>query len=93
MKPVASLILSAIMMFLAVVLAFVLFGALLDIIRCIVVGTIIAIGGTYLYRRLTQRYTPAPKQIIDQPPSPSDSKSDTADIARQIEARKERLGQ
>jgi hypothetical protein len=93
MKPVASLILSTIMMSLVIVLVFALFGTLLDILRCIIIGTAVAIGGTYLYRGLTRRYIPTPKQIIHQTPSQSALVEDSAQIARQIEDRKKRLGQ
>ncbi len=81
------------MMLLAVVLAFVLLGAVLDIIRCVVIAAIITIGGTFLYRRLTRRYTPAPKQIIDQTRSQSAPVDDRAQVVQQIEDRKKRLGQ
>lgn len=93
MKPVASLIFSAITMLLAIVVALALFGVVIDILRCVVVGTVAALGGTYLYRRLTQRYIPTPKQIIDQTSAQSAPVDSSAQIAGQIEERKKRLGQ
>jgi hypothetical protein len=91
MKPITRLIINALVIVLVIGLALALLGAVLDIIRCIAIAAIITIGGTYLYRKLTQRYTPAPKQVIDQSSTPSESNNGATDIARQIEARKERL--
>lgn len=78
---------------LAIVVAFILLGAMLDILRCVVIAAIVAIGGMYLYRRLSQRSNPASKQIIDQSSAPPEQQNEATDVARQIEARKERLGQ
>jgi hypothetical protein len=91
MKPVARLLISALTIFLAVILAFVLFGAVLDLLRCGIIATVAALGGIFLYRTLTQRATPASKQIIDQTPNPPIAPDDTSQVAQQIEERKERL--
>ena len=91
MRPIGRLIISALTLVLAVVLALIVLGAVLDILRCVIIAAAITLGGTFLYRALSRRNTLPTQQIIDQPRSPSKPPNEPADIARQIEARKERL--
>lgn len=89
MKPIVRLIAGAFILVFALIA---LFGAFFGLIRCIVIAAVIGVIGIFLYRIFDRSTPPASRQITDQSPAPSQPQNDPADLARQIEERRERLG-
>jgi membrane protein implicated in regulation of membrane protease activity len=90
--PILNLILIAIGIFVAIIVGAAVIGMLVNLFQCLVFAAIAAIGLALLARILIARKTPASRQIIDQTPAPIDLVRERETAAKQLEARKRRLG-
>jgi len=90
--PIINLILIAVGIFVATIVGAAVIGVLANLFQCLVFAALAAIGLTFLTRILIVRKTPASRQIIDQAPASIDLARDREEAARQVEARKRRLG-
>jgi membrane protein implicated in regulation of membrane protease activity len=84
---IASLIITAVVIFAVIILAGALIGLLINLAQCLIFAAVAAIALTFISRFLLMRQ-PASKQVVDQTPKSVD---DQAQVAQQIEARKEQL--
>jgi hypothetical protein len=85
------LILTAIGIFLAIVVGGALIGALINLAQCLFFAAIAEIGATLAIRILSARHTPAARQIIDQSTTSKAPKDNADSVAQQIEERRKRL--
>jgi membrane protein implicated in regulation of membrane protease activity len=90
--PIINLILIAVGIFVAIIVGGAVIGVLVNLFQCLIFAAIAAIGLALLARFLIARKTPASRQIIDQMPTPIDLARESEAAARQLEARKRRLG-
>jgi hypothetical protein len=90
--PIINLILIAVGVFVAIIVGGAVIGVLVNLFQCLVFAAIAAIGLALLARILIARKTPASRRIIDQAPAPIDLAREREVAARQLEARKRRLG-
>ncbi|HEY4724074.1 MAG TPA: hypothetical protein VII92_19625 [Anaerolineae bacterium] len=90
--PIINLILIAAGIFVAIIVGGAVIGVLVNLFQCLVFAAIAAMGLAFLARILIARKTPASRRIIDQAPAPIDLARERGAAAKQLEARKRRLG-
>jgi len=88
--PLGNLLLIALGIFVAIIVAGALIGALINLIQCLFFAAIAAAGATVAIRLLARRPPPASRQIIDQS-APNDPSDDPDRVAKQLQERVERL--
>jgi len=88
--PLGNLLLIALGIFVAIIVAGALIGALINLIQCLFFAAIAAAGATVAIRLLARRSPPASRQIIDQS-APNDPSDDPDRVAKQLQERVERL--
>ena len=89
--PIAKLLLVALGIFVTIIVAGALIGALINLIQCLFFAAIAAIGAAVAIRLLARRALPASKQTIDHPGLSKNSTTDADQVSTQIQKRIERL--
>jgi len=88
---VANLIGVALLAVLCMVIGSWVVGVLIPCLQAAMLALIVFVGAIFVNRWLATRSAPASRQVVDQPPAPDASTPDAERVARQIEARRNRL--
>lgn len=89
---ITQLALTALAIFVAILVIGALFNALINLIQCAIFAALAAVGAAVVLRLLSARaIPPASQSIIDQPPERGLAPDSPQRVAKQLEERRKRL--